>query len=225
MINHVFLDAVDFVAAAAKKKGDQRSITAPLDPQIVKSIGEAWKNGVELNKYSFNGVPLNGSNLEKYKKGQRIQDRTKEISEWKPVQDKYQCALILAGKSSFVEKDKELKSIRVLHQLRNYLIHHKPAWVIYSIPKERHFRESGEYDLANDLKEQLTNYATKYVKDPNNITNPLIPGSTSFPYIYLWSVCADWSIRSSWDFTVKFSSTMGLDWSKLGDPRYKKIRK
>jgi len=72
------------------------------------------------------------------------------------------------------------------------------------------------------LKEQLE----KYVKDPNHITNPLLPGSNSFPYVYLWSACADWAINSSMDFTDKFSlKNGGLDWSKPEDPRYERIRK
>jgi len=82
-----------------------------------------------------------------------------------------------------------------------------------------------EYELADDLKEQLTKYVKDYAKDPNDITNPLIPGSKSFPYVYLWSACADWAIKSSMDFTDMFSSKMGLDWSKLQDQRYEKVRK
>ncbi|HXY88054.1 MAG TPA: hypothetical protein VEG44_06415 [Candidatus Acidoferrales bacterium] len=73
------------------------------------------------------------------------------------------------------------------------------------------------------MKEQLE----KYVKghNHNHITNPLLPGSNSFSYFYLWSAYADWAINSSIDFTDTFSSKMGGDWSKPQDPRYERIRK
>jgi len=179
------------------------------------------EKGVKHSKYSFKGfTSTQTSNLKDYK----IPNRTKKIGNWKLVQDKYQCAPLLDGKAPFVENDDEVETISALRNLLNYLRHYKPKWITYDISnrqnlllrrkseltsnnilKERTF----EYKLANELKEQLE----KYVKDHDHISNPLLPDSNSFPYVYLWSACVDWAINLTMDFTNTFSSKMGLNWS------------
>ena len=128
----------------------------------------------------------------------------------------------MTGKKAFGERDEVWKSVGVLRRLRNNVVHYSPVGVESSITKERHFPESGKKSieqptnvlkLAHDLEEQLTND----VNDHNFIANPLSPGTTHFPRMYLGWKCSDWAVRSSLDFVTTFFETVGLDPSKLDD--------
>ena len=128
----------------------------------------------------------------------------------------------MTRKKAFSERDGVWKSVGVLRRLRNNVVHYNPVGVESSVTKERHFPESGKKSieqsahimkLAHDSEERLTND----VNDPDFIANPLSPGTTHFPRMYLGCKCADWAITSSLDFVTAFFKTMGLDPSKLDD--------
>lgn len=204
-INQVFLDAVESAPVD--------SITAPLTSDIVRDMATAWDSRVDFNKFK-NVFLVNGKTKGK-------------VEEWTPAENKYQCALVLAGEKPFDGKEEEFKSISVLRKVRNDLVHHTPGWITYNIGEDRYYSRSKKYKQANDLVDQLTKYVKKYGKDPNSIKNPLVPvGSSHFPHTYLGSTCAEWAVKSSEAFTdMFFLKKMGLNWSKLKDLRYKKLYK
>jgi len=222
VINHVFLDAVQY----ADGNVPHDSIVASLTPEIVRNMATAWGSGVDSSKFG-NRVAFLVSRSST-NKGKTIFKSS--VERWGPAENKYQCALVLAGKEPFDGTEGELKSVCVLRMLRNELVHHKPTWITYDLGEELYRSEGFHLDkLANELKIQLTKYyVTKYGKDPNSINpnpikNQLDPYSIHFPRGYLGATCAAWGIKSSMDFTEKFFSNMEIDWLKLKDPHFKKV--
>jgi hypothetical protein len=216
VINTIFLDAIE-----RKTQGKPCGVVAPLDYKIIHSMADAWKSGVDFDNLEiagkFKNVLIN-----------KTGNKNRAVKNWRPTQDKYQCALIVTRKKPFGEQDDVWKSIGVLRRLRNSVVHYSPVGVESSIIKEHHFPESGKKSieqsanilkLAHDLGEQLTND----VNDHDFIANPLAPETTQFPRMYLGWKCADWAVRSSLDFVTTFFKTMGLNPSKLDDSPNKDI--
>jgi hypothetical protein len=209
-INTIFLDAIESVT-----EGKPYGVVAPLDSGSIHFLAAAWKAGVDFDNLEI---------ASKFKNAliNKTGNKNRAVKNWHPTQDKYQCALVLTGKKPFGERDDAWISVSVLRRLRNSVVHYSPVGAEPSIAKERHFQESGKKSieqpvnilkLAHDLEEQLTND----VNDYDFIVNPLSPGTTQFPRMYLGWKCADWAVRSSLDFVTTFFKTMGLDPSKLDD--------
>jgi len=111
------------------------SIAALLTPNIVRNMATAWSSVVDFSKFGNHVAFL-------------IDARTKrkKVGDWTPTENKYQCAVVLAGKEPFDGTEEELKSVCVLRKLRNELVHRKPTWITYDLGEERYRSEESNID-------------------------------------------------------------------------------
>lgn len=106
-----------------------------------------------------------------------------------PILQKYQIALLLAGKERFNPGVPPYQDAESLIKLRDALVHYKPEWD----------NEAGQHQkLENRLR-------GKFDLNPYPET-----GSLWFPHQCLGAGCAQWSVVTARDFSDEFCNRMGI---------------
>jgi hypothetical protein len=106
-----------------------------------------------------------------------------------PILQKYQTALLLAGKDRFNQGGPPYQDADNLIRLRDSLVHYKPEWD----------DEAGQHqNLENRLRRKFT--LSPYAET----------GSLWFPHQCLGAGCAQWSAVTARDFSDEFCDRLGI---------------
>jgi hypothetical protein len=117
-----------------------------------------------------------------------------------PLLQKYQKILIIAEKPVFDDDDDTVFSdIRILVEVRNYLMHYKREWVV--IQKSELHTDSNE-TFGEKLERRIRN---KFALNPLARKN-----SPFFPDICFGHGCAEWAVKNSLAFTDLFFKNLEL---------------
>ncbi|MCK9591765.1 MAG: hypothetical protein M0Q91_07140 [Methanoregula sp.] len=116
-----------------------------------------------------------------------------------PLVNKYQKILVIAGVPPFDEDDPVFSNIRVLIEIRNYLMHYKREWVVVQ-------KSEMPYDSTESHGEKLEKMLrNKCVKNPLAQKN-----RPFFPDICFGHGCAEWAMQNSLAFTDGFFKKLEL---------------
>ncbi|MFY9800219.1 MAG: hypothetical protein WAK10_03120, partial [Methanoregula sp.] len=116
-----------------------------------------------------------------------------------PLVNKYQKILVIADKSPFNEDNPVFSDIRILIEIRNYLMHYKREWVV--VQKSKTPGDSAETH-GEKLERIIRN---KFVKNPLAQKNRLFFPDTCFGH-----GCAEWAVHNSLAFTDEFFRKLEL---------------
>ena len=106
-----------------------------------------------------------------------------ELSERKPIIDKFNLALRIKNQPTFDEKQSPAKNVVLLIDLRNALVHFKPAWNSEAAQHRR---------LSDKLRGKFK---------PSKI----LKGPTIFPYSWPTVGCTEWAIDAVQIFSEHFA--------------------
>jgi len=147
---------------------------------------------------------------EKYSENPLDSDTKKLLAKWESISkdyrikmmDKFDIALMVAGKPIFNRGEKPAQDVALVVRLRNILTHYEPEWI-------------------NDITKALPMVATK--KKPIKSLLGKFPISPLMdeknPYKFLNYACAQWAVASSLAYSDEF-------YARLGKPApYEHIRK
>ncbi len=171
-INELFADAADTEAwtlpGETKKQATnqprQNPMVSDLPDETVSQLARSWKSGIP---------------------------KTAKYS----VQEKYQTALMLARKELFDPGSSTLfQWIGLLVNLRNYLIHAEPEWIVTASPNEK---DLNAHKFEGKFKGLFPD-------------NPTVRAERKyFPDRCLGSGCAKWAVTSSTKFVDEFLTRIG----------------
>ena len=106
-----------------------------------------------------------------------------------PPLDKFQIALLVAGKEPLDKGKQPYQLAKLLVELRNALVHYKPEWVRLDDQTKWEKKLDGKFEPCEFLK---------------GSNNPFFPDKC------LSCGCAKWAVNASWEFVEGFNARMGL---------------
>lgn len=116
-----------------------------------------------------------------------------------PLIEKFQRILVIGGKSPLDEHNPVVSDIRILINIRNYLMHYKREWTVVR-----------EDDAAGGREETQAEKFEKLLKNKFR-ENPLAGiNQPFFPDKCLGHGCAEWALANCLEFTDQFFSRLGL---------------
>jgi len=124
-----------------------------------------------------------------------------------PMVNKYQKILMIAEKPQFNEDNPVFSNIRILIEIRNYLMHYRREWIVV---QQGEMPGDNEETLGEKLETVLRH---KFVENPLAYKN-----RPFFPDRCLGHGCAEWAVVNSLSYTDEFFEKLELpapyDWIK-----------